>query len=70
MVMLTCSQVVKKGDLPKRPPVVRKSPITARDWSSLLDNEGRIVNAKLAKQMIFRGVGWVFGDYAFVFVAL
>lgn len=41
--------------LPPRPEVKRGAPLTAVQWSSALDEEGRVVDADGIKQIIFRG---------------
>lgn len=45
---------MKEGDLAARPNVFRGTPITAGDWISQQDVEGRIVNPGALKQLIFR----------------
>uniref|UniRef100_A0A8D0G944 TBC1 domain family member 15 n=1 Tax=Sphenodon punctatus TaxID=8508 RepID=A0A8D0G944_SPHPU len=48
-------EVITRIDLGKRHEVHRREPMSADEWTTNMDSEGRIVNVDLAKQMIFRG---------------
>lgn len=42
--------------LPQRPQVKRSSPLTAQQWASHIDSEGRMKDLDALKETIFRGV--------------
>jgi len=42
--------------MPPLPHVVRALPVTSEQWSSYMDNDGRVRDVSMVKDAIFRGV--------------
>lgn len=43
------------SNLPPRPPVIRGSPLSAKQWNEFMSEDGRISDAERVKEVIFRG---------------
>lgn len=48
-------EVITRIDLGSRPPVSRRDPLTAEDWTKHQDREGRMVDTSRLKHNIFKG---------------
>jgi hypothetical protein len=46
--------------LPPRPPAPRGLPLTVEQWAQFQDEDGRVVEVEIVKDIIFRGVSHIF----------